>query len=185
MIHFDAHGSFGATSYNHFGPWAELRNVTQTLPQAFTICSATARQSGSRYKDQVFFVFLGEHDWHFLSAFAGTSWKKTSLFFIIGKKQYRTSKGIPFCFPSEWIRSCMAISMSSMSQLRIVWVVDGILVENRTIQMEGNSSRMFTSKILLGVRYHGTIVQDTRYHGTMLRSNSFLYLDIGLLKSLQ
>ena len=152
VIHFDEHRR-GAT-YDHTGAWAELRNVTQTLPEDFTICSATARQTGSHYQDQVFFMFLGENDQHFLSAFAGTSGQKTSLYYTVGEEQYHTSKSIPFRFPSEWIHSCMAVSMASVNQLQIVWVVDGTMVENKTLQMEGNSARMFPSKILLGVRYN-------------------------------
>ena len=64
VIHFDAHKR-GAT-YNHTGAWAELRNVTQTLPEDFTICSANTRQVGSHYQGQVFFMFLGEDEQHIL-----------------------------------------------------------------------------------------------------------------------
>ena len=152
VIHFDARSIFGAT-YNDSAAWAKLRNVSQTLTEAFTICSATSRQTGSN--SQVFFMVLGGNDHHFMSAFAETFGQKTSLYFTVGEEQYRASKSIPFRFPSEWIHSCMAISMTSMSRLQIVWVVDGIMVENKTTQLEGNSSRML--KLMLGVQYNSKL----------------------------
>ena len=91
------------------------------LPQSFTICSTIL--SGFKttpHNVLMFFNLFGNDREQILPAV------------MFGENFYTTkvaSGQIPTVFPNQWLRSCMAVdSTSGMVQ----WVVDGILVENRT-----------------------------------------------------
>ena len=147
--------SFGGKPYlvknlNETAAWATQEALEETLPEAFTICSATARHTGSNC--QVFFTILGENDNHYLSALAISDHISTMFYYMVEEEMYVAGENISFLYPSEWIHSCMAITKLS-SHLQIQWIIDGITVENTTIETEGSGSRSISGKIVLGAVY--------------------------------
>ena len=137
-------------SINETTAWAAQETLDQTLPESFTICSATARYPESNC--QVFFTILEDNDSHYLSALAWSDQVSSSLYYMVEEKLFTALQNISFHHPSQWIHSCMAITKSS-SQLQILWIVDGITVANRTIETAGRGPTTLKGKIIVGAVY--------------------------------
>ena len=133
-----------------------------SLPSSFTICSTVMDVLSKKPNEQMFFNLLGNDGKQLLSAM------------MFDVRLYATkvvSGKIPPVFPYQWVRSCMAINVTSTM---IQWVVDGRLVENSTIDVLKNSSNMPTDlsgKIFLGAWQYPT-------ESWLVFSNKFTNLNI-------
>ena len=120
---------------------AVLKNHPGTaMPLSFTICSDIMTVYSTKENRLMFFSLLGNDGDHLLRAIMTGELLRTDV----------TASGqIPTVFPNQWVRSCMAVdTVSGMIQ----WVVDGKLVDNRTLGVLKDSKlpKDLNGKIILG-----------------------------------
>ena len=135
--------------------YAELRNDPRaSLPSSFTICS-TAMTTYATDQYQMFFVLLGEdgNQWLHAAIFGTDSHDTMSTNFFHWDYANGTT---PKIFPHQWVRSCMAVNTKSGF---MQWVVEGILVENKTVDEVANPTNVptnLTGKVVLGIYQYET-----------------------------
>ena len=143
-------------SYKGTETWAMLENVAELkLPNNFTICSAISREVIDGYG---FFTLLGENKSEpFLSAFLYDDNLEdcdfancmSHLCYTIGGHYECVLDKVPISYPNEWVYSCMAISKNS-SFAHVVWVVQGKIVEEKTLETDGNQPQFLVERMILG-----------------------------------
>ena len=121
--------------------YAVLKNHPGTvMPLSFTICSDIMTVYSTKPNRLMFFNLFGNDGDHLLRAIMMSELLLTDV---------GASGQIPTVFPNQWVRSCMAVdTVSGMIQ----WVVDGNLVENRTVDVLKDSKlpKDLNGKIILG-----------------------------------
>ena len=134
--------------------YAELKHDPQaSLPPSFTICS-TVMTTYATDQYQMFFILLGEdgNQWLHAAIASDTSDAMSTIFF-----HWDYANGtIPRIFPHQWVRGCMAVNTKSGL---LQWVVEGILVENKTVDEVTNPTNIptdLTGKIVLGTYQYVT-----------------------------
>ena len=143
-------------SYKGTETWAMLENVAELkLPNNFTICSAISRDVIDGYG---FFTLLGKNkNEPFLSAFLYDDNLEdcdfancmSHLCYTIGGHYECVPDKVPISYPNEWVYSCIALSTYS-NFAHIVWVVQGIVVENNTLETDGNQPQQLVDRMILG-----------------------------------
>ena len=120
---------------------AVLKNHPGTaIPLSFTICSDIMTVYSTKPNRLMFFNLFGNDGDHLLRAIMMSELLLTDV---------GASGQIPTVFPNQWVRSCMAVdTVSGMIQ----WVVDGNLVENRTMDVLKDSKlpKDLNGKLILG-----------------------------------
>ena len=125
------------------------------LPYNFTVCSAIRRDNLYVYG---FFTLLGENkNEPFLSAlmyddsFENCDFQDcvSHLCYKIGGQRVKCPKQLPIFYPNEWVHSCMSLSTNT-SSAHVVWVVQGTVVENKTVKTDGNQPNLMADRVILG-----------------------------------
>ena len=128
-----------------------VRDPTASLDSSFTLCSTI---SSPTPEYQVFFTLLDTGGGHFLSAAFNNNEEKQGALPVLAighKPTYHYSNVSGWLFPTQWVRSCLAVSTDSGL---VRWVVDGQLVEDRLVdtlqEASGQRPTDLTGAILLG-----------------------------------
>ena len=121
------------------------------LPDSFTICSAIMTPSCPSEYWPTFFSILGNDMRHLFSASIRHKHLTSYLFFYYHNGRSKSVVGeIPPLFPNQWTKSCMATNTTSGI---ITWVVEGVLIMNKTFEDLRNSTnrlRDLSRKLVLG-----------------------------------
>ena len=138
------------------------------LPNSFTICSDIMTVYSTKPNRLMFFNLLGNDGGHLLRGIMTGEQLLTDV---------EASGQIPTVFPNQWVRSCMAVNtVSGMIQ----WVVDGNLVENRTMDVLKDSKlpKDLNGKLILGA-YQFTTNKWWVFSNKLTNLNN-TYLDFAL-----
>ena len=134
--------------------YAELKQDPRaSLPDTFTICSTMMTTNCPNYVWPVFFTILDNNRAQFFAPISSHSSvvSLVKIYYLQGASEGVNGK-IPPLFPSQWIRSCLAINTTSGL---INWVVEGTHVLTTTSEEVKNSKsqpRDLSRKLVLGAR---------------------------------
>ena len=139
--------------------YAELKHDPRaSLPDSFTICSSIMTPSCPNYIWPAFFTILDNEGAQFLATICNRGFIESSLeiLYHLGATELITGK-IPPLFPNQWIKSCLALNISSGL---IHWVVEGTLIMTTTseeVKNSKNKPKDLSNKVVLGARSYGGI----------------------------
>ena len=128
-----------------------IRDPRADLPSAFSICSSVMTTHGivsANVAWQMFFNLLGKDGTVWLRSLLSVAKTATSFLHV-----HWAEVKLPLVFPNQWVRSCMAINAETGF---LQWVVDGVLVENATVdQLKDieNKPTDLSGRIVLGAWY--------------------------------
>jgi hypothetical protein len=140
----------GKASHRDLPTYAALSlDPRADLPAAFTVCSAISTEANLK-GNFPFFTLLAEDDSQLVSAMLYSSSaedQRSTFYLFFADSAVPSSASMPLVFPHQWSRTCLALDTASG---RLVWVVDGELVEERIVESLSGRPANLTGRLLLG-----------------------------------
>ena len=104
----------GKNTLEEVHTYAELKHDPRaSLPDSFTVCSNMMITNCHSFHYPIFFNILDDQGGQLLSPWLGYGSLEGILGMQTGAKRESVTGKIPPVFPNQWIRSCMAINVTS------------------------------------------------------------------------